>query len=43
LLPVQRMMVGPFRHDHCANKLALAVPFSIGCGGLVAVLTVQSR
>jgi hypothetical protein len=27
----------------CANKLAPAVLFSIGCGGLVAVLTVQSQ
>jgi hypothetical protein len=43
LLPVQRLVIGPFRHDTCANKLAPAVLFSIGCGGLVAVFTVQSQ
>jgi hypothetical protein len=43
LLPVQGLVVGHFATITCANKLAPVVLFSIGCGGLVAVLTVQSQ
>ena len=41
-LPVQRL-VAHLATITCANKLAPAVLFSIGCGGFVAVLTVQSQ
>jgi hypothetical protein len=43
LLPVQRLMIRPFRHDHLRLKLAPAGFFSIGCGSFVAIFTVQSQ
>jgi hypothetical protein len=36
-------VIGPLATIACANRLAPAVLVSIGCGGLFAVLTVQSQ
>ena len=43
LLPVQWLVVGPLAAIACVNKIAPAALYSIGCGGLVAVLAVQSQ